>query len=308
MWPASAFAKLEADSKIQIVLGQVDLTGSYTSLAQIAAEALGVSVQRIVMSKASTAHASYAPVTGGSGTIYSMGAAVKEAALGLRAKILKCAAQELKVAEAELEVKDQGVFVAAKPEQALSFQQLYELGTDNFLAKYPPLVSQASVRPLTRAPCFAASVAEVAVDPETGQVYLTRLTTAQDVGKAINPLSVEGQIQGAATQSAGMALWEQVMYDEHGQVRNPSLLDYHMPTAADVPMIETILVEAPGGDGPYGAKGVGEPPIIPLATAVANAVAAAIGTRLCDLPLTPERVWRALNNKAASSFENGDSP
>ena len=306
-WPAAATAKLEADGKIWIVLGTADLSGSYTSLAQIAAEALGVSARRIVMSKASTDHTLYAPVSGGSGTIYSMGAAVKEAVLDLRAKILKRAAQELNVTEAELEVNDQGVFVIAKPEESCTFQKLYELGTDIFQAKYPPLIGQGTTLPQKRAPCFAASVAEVAVDPETGQAYLTRLTTAQDVGKAINPLLVEGQIQGAATQSVGMALWEQVMYDEHGQVRNPSLLDCHMPTAADVPMIETVLVEAPGGDGPYGAKGAGEPPIIPPVTAVANAVAAAIGTRLCDLPLTPERVWRALNNKAASSFENGDN-
>ena len=298
-WPASAHAKLEADGKIWIVLGTVDLTGSYTSLAQIAAEVLGVSARQIVMSKASTDHASYAPVSGGSGTIYSMGAAVKEAALDLRAKLLLRAAQELHVAEAELGVNDAGVFVTARPEEACSFQKLYELGTDIFLAKYPPLIGQGSVRPQKRAPCFAASVAEVAVDPETGQVFLIRLTTAQDVGKAINPLSVEGQLQGGAAQAVGIALWEQVMYDEQGQVRNPSLLDYHMPTTADVPMIETILVEAAGGDGPYGAKGVGEPPVISPVAAIANAVTAAIGTRVCDLPLTPERVWRALNNKAA---------
>jgi len=121
------------------------------------------------------------------------------------------------------------------------------------------------------------------------------LTIAQDVGKAINRLAVEGQLQGGAIQSVGIALWEEVLYDEQGQVRNASLLDYRMPTAADVPMIETILVEAPGGEGPYGAKGVGEPPIIPPVAAVANAVAAAIGHRIYDLPITPERVWRALN-------------
>jgi CO/xanthine dehydrogenase Mo-binding subunit len=137
-------------------------------------------------------------------------------------------------------------------------------------------------------------VAEVAVDPDTGQVTLTRLTIAQDVGKAINPLAVEGQLQGGAGQSIGAGLWEEVMYDAQGQVRNPNLLDYRKPTAADLPMIETILVEAPGGDGPYGAKLVGEPPIVPPVAAVANAVAAAIGIRIYELPLTPERVWCAL--------------
>ncbi len=120
----------------------------------------------------------------------------------------------------------------------------------------------------------------------------------QDVGKAINPLSVEGQLQGGSVQGVGIALWEEIMYDQEGQVNNPNLLDYRMPTTADVPIIETILIEAPGGDGPYGAKGVGEPPMIPPVAAVANAVAAAIGSRVYDLPITPERIWRTLNGQS----------
>jgi len=216
--------------------------------------------------------------------------------LDLRAKILQRAAAELEADESELAITDQGVCVAADPEQLCSFQRLYELGT-SWSAKYGPLVGQGSapLRWPTRA--YAASVAEVAVDPDTGRVTLTRLTTAQDVGKAINPLAVEGQIQGAAAQSAAMALWEELLYDEQGQVRNPSLSDYRMPTAADVPQIETIIVEVPGSDGPHDAKGVGEPPIVPPVAAVANAVAAALGTRLYELPMTPERVWRALRSE-----------
>ncbi len=163
-----------------------------------------------------------------------------------------------------------------------------------------PPVGQGSTRPAQSVPAFAAAVAEVAVDPETGQVFLTGLTAAQDAGKAINPLSVEGQIQGGAVQSVGLALWEEVMYDEEGQVRNPGLLDYRMPTSADMPPIETILLEVPGSDGPYGAKCVGEPPIISPVAAVANAVAAAIGIRIYELPITPERVWQALNDKGRS--------
>jgi len=300
MWPASATATLEADGKIRVVLGQVDVSGSYTSLAQIVAEALGVSARKVVMRKAGTDGATYAPVSGGSGTIYSMGLAVREAARDLRARFLKRAAQELGVAEAELGVNDEGVFVVAQPEQSCSFKRLYELGTNIFMARYPPLVGQGSTLPRQRAPVFAATVAEVAVDPDTGRVTVTCLTTAQDVGKAINPLAIEGQIQGAAAQSVGMALWEEVMYDAEGQVRNPTLLDYCMATAEDMPMVETILVEAAGGEGPYGAKGVGEPPMIPPAVAVANAVADAVGARFYDLPITPERIWRALRGGAAA--------
>jgi CO/xanthine dehydrogenase Mo-binding subunit len=137
-------------------------------------------------------------------------------------------------------------------------------------------------------------VAEVAVDPETGYVRLTRLTTSQDAGKAINPMLVKGQIQGGSVQSAGFALWEEIMYTEDGRIQNPSLLDYHMATAADLPMIEAIIVEVPGGDGPYGAKIVGEPSIIPPVAAIANAIRAAVGVRICALPITPERIWRAM--------------
>jgi CO/xanthine dehydrogenase Mo-binding subunit len=275
----------------------VDLTGSFTSMAQIAAEALGVSPELVVMRKANPDHTPFAPISGGSQTIYAMGAAVKEAALDLRARVLQRAATELEVPESELEMNDEGVFVVARPEQSCSFQKLYESGTTGS-ATGGPLVGQGSVPPRQPTRSFAASVAQVAVDPETGQVRLTRLVTAQDVGKAINPLAVEGQLQGAAAQAAGMALWEELLHDDQGQVLNPSLLDYRMPTAEDVPLIETVLVETPGGDGPFGAKGVGEPPMIPPAAAVANAVAAAIGTRVYDLPITPERVWRALSEKA----------
>ena len=294
--PSSALVILEADGKIRVVLATVDLTGAFTGLAQIAAEALGVSAGQIVVTKAGPDHISYAPISGGSQTIYATGSAVREAASDLRAKILQGAAAALEVDESELSITDEGVHVAADPEQACSFRQLYELGT-SWSARHSPLVGQGSVplRRPTRA--FAASVAEVAVDPDTGRVTLTRLTTAQDVGRAINPLAVEGQIQGAGAQSAGMALWEELLYDEQGQVRNPSLSDYRLPTAADVPFIDTITVEVPGADGPYGAKGVGEPPVVPPAAAVANALAAALGTRLYDLPFTPERVWRALAGK-----------
>jgi CO/xanthine dehydrogenase Mo-binding subunit len=299
-WPVAANAELEADGKIRFVLGTVDLTGSFTSLAQIAAEALGLSVQRIVISKASTDHAPFAPVSGGSRTIYVVGPAVQAAALDLRAKIVQRAAELLEVPEEELALNDEGVFVAANPEQACSFRRLYQSGTNIDNPRYPPLVGQGATVSPGGIPVYAASVADVVVDPETGKVTLTRLTTAQDVGKAINPLSVEGQIQGGAAQSVGVALWEEVLYDEEGQVRGPSLLDYRLPTAADLPLIETILVELPGGDGPYGAKGVGEPPMISPVAAVANAVVTAIGSRVFDLPITSERVWQALQKKPMS--------
>jgi CO/xanthine dehydrogenase Mo-binding subunit len=128
------------------------------------------------------------------------------------------------------------------------------------------------------------------VDPDTGQITLTDFVCSQDVGKMLNPLGAEGQIQGGAVQSLGFALTEGLMYSEDGRLMNPSLLDYRKLTAADVPNIECIIVENPAPAGPFGARGVGEPPIIPAPAAVANALQDATGVRLTVLPLTPERV------------------
>jgi CO/xanthine dehydrogenase Mo-binding subunit len=125
-------------------------------------------------------------------------------------------------------------------------------------------------------------------------VTLLRWAIAQDAGFAVNPLSVEGQMQGGATQGIGIGLWEEMVYDDQGRLLNPGLLDYRMPTAMDIPAIETKIVEVPSEDGPYGARGVGEPSIIPGAAAIANAIEDAIGVRVTEAPITPERILRAL--------------
>lgn len=293
--PAGSLAILDAGGKVRIVLGTVDLSGSFTSLAQIAADALGVCFDQVVINKASPDFAPYAPMSAGSQTIYAMGAAVKEAALDLRARMIRYAAQDLKVTESELGADETGVYLLAQPSKRLGFNTLYQLATQ-WSDEFGPLVGHGSAPQRQRAPGYAACLAEVIVDPLTGRTTVDRLVIAQDVGKAINPLAIEGQMHGGVTQSVSMALWEELLYDEAGHVRNPSLLDYRMPTAGDVPLIETIIVEVPGGDGPYGAKLVGEPSMVPAVAAVANAVTAAIGVRICDLPLTPERVWRALHD------------
>lgn len=294
--PAGAIAFLEAGGKFRFVVGTVDLTGSYTGLAQIAAEALGVSVERIVMTKGSPDHAPFAPMSAGSQTIYAMGTAVLEAACNLRETLIGHVARDFGVREAALAVDDEGIYVVSQPGRRHAFATLYELGTEWF-AEYGPVIGVGSATQRQRAPGFAACVADVTVDPRTGKVTLTHLTMFQDVGRAINPLLIEGQMQGAAAQSAGMALWEEIAYDAAGQVQNRSLLDYRMPTAADMPVIDTVIIEAPAGDGPFGAKLVGEPPMTVPVVAVANAVAAAIEARVCDLPLTPERVWQALQKR-----------
>jgi len=136
---------------------------------------------------------------------------------------------------------------------------------------------------------------------------LTRFTAFQDVGKAVNPDAVEGQIQGGAVQGIGWALNEEYVYDDTGVLQNASLLDYRMPTALDLPRIDCVLLEIPADEGPYGVRGVGEPPIVPPAGAISNAISAAIGTRMTQLPLSPERVFWAIQDGAnGSSAAAGD--
>ncbi len=295
--PASAAVYLESDGTFRFVIGTVDLTGSYTGLAQIAAETLGVTVDRIKMTKASTDHAPYAPVSGGSQTIYAMGAAVFDAACDLRSKLIDYVARDLDVRESALDLDNEGVYMRSRPGEKQNFTHLYKLGT-GWTSDTGPFTGTASAPQRSRAPGYAACVAEVDVEPRTGKITLARLMIFQDVGRAINPLLIEGQMQGAAAQAAAIALWEELAYDDEAQVRNRSLLDYRMPTAVDMTKIETVIVEAPGGNGPFGAKLVGEPSMTMPAAAVANAVADAIGVRICELPITPERVWRALQNQS----------
>jgi CO/xanthine dehydrogenase Mo-binding subunit len=297
--PASAIAYLEADGRFRIVLGTVDLTGSYTGLAQIAAEALGVSLDKIEMSKTNPDHAPYAPPSGGSQTIYAMGAAVFDAACDLRNQLISYVARSLDVREAALDVDNGGIYLKAQPGEKQAFNHLYKLGT-GWANNTGPFIGTGSARERQRAPGYAACVAEVDVESRTGKISLSRLTIFQDVGKAINPLLVEGQMQGAGAQSAAIALWEELAYDDEGQVQNRSLLDYRMPTAADMPPIETVIIEAPGGNGPFGAKLVGEPSMAVPVAAVANAVANAIGSRIYDLPITPERIWQILQEDTRS--------
>ena len=141
---------------------------------------------------------------------------------------------------------------------------------------------------------FGLHIVDVEVDPETGKVKILRYTAVQDVGKAVHPSFVEGQIQGGAVQGIGWGLYEGYQYDSKGNLLNPGYMDYKIPTATDVPMIETVLVEVPGPNHPFGVRGVGEIPIIPPPAALANAINRAMGVRVCDLPMTPVRILEAM--------------
>jgi len=241
-----------------------------------------------------TSQTAYSGLSGGSKVTYTVGRAVQRAAEQARERLLEVAATELEIAPEDLEIVDGAVRPVGSPDRALPIAEIASKVL-TFGSRYAPVEGYAGVAQTSRAPGAAAHLSHVRVDRATGEVTLVHHVVAQDVGRALNPALVEGQLLGGATQGFGWALLEQLAYDETGQLRTGSFVEYAMPTIDGIPPIDVEIVEVPAPDGPYGAKGVGEPPVVGVPGAVANAIAAAVGVRLRELPMTPERVWRALN-------------
>jgi CO/xanthine dehydrogenase Mo-binding subunit len=195
----------------------------------------------------------------------------------------------------DLEIDNEKVVVRGVPDKGITLAQIGKKG-NLYMSKVQPVLGVSHPAFSVQAPAFCAQLAKIEVDPETGEVTLHDFVVVQDVGKAINPLAIEGQMQGGAVQSLGMALTEALVYDDKARLTNPSLLDYRKLTSADLPNIETIIVEKPSPHGPFGARGVGEPPIVPAPAAIANAIEDATGVRLTELPLTSERIALAIAN------------
>ena len=291
--PTGATVRLNPDGGLSVLTGQVDIAGTNIALAQIAASAYGVDIEKV---KITTGDTDVAPVTGlsaGSKTIYTVGVAVMQAAQDARRQTLEIAAGELEAAVEDLELVDGRVVVRGMPDRGITLTQIGRKG-NLYMSKVPPVLGTAHPAFSQQAPAFAAEIARVELDPGTGELTLHGFVVVQDAGRAINPLAVEGQMQGGAVQSLGIALTEALTYDDTGRLTNPSLLDYRKLTAADLPDIEPIIVEVPSPNGPFGARGVGEPPIVPAPAAIANAVEDATGQRLTECPLTPERIALAL--------------
>ena len=229
----------------------------------------------------------YTEGTYGSRTTFATGWAVYETANSLIEKLKERAAILWEVEAGQIQFEN-GVFSSG--DKALTFKelasQLDETGG--------PVLASAAVQPKGAGPAFAAHIVDVEVDPDTGKVQILRYTAVQDAGKAIYPAYVASQIQGGVAQGVGWALNEEYLYDEHGRLLNASLLDYRMPVALDLPMIDTIIVEVPNPGHPYGARGVGEVPIVPPPAAIANAIYRAVGVRMNKLPMSPARVVEAV--------------
>jgi CO/xanthine dehydrogenase Mo-binding subunit len=287
--PTSASIKLNPDGTLTVLTGAVDIAGTNMGLALIAAEAYGVDIERVKIVTGDTDTSPLTGISAGSKTTYTVGAAVIEAAHDARKQTLDIAASELEAAVEDLDIIGDRVVVEGVPDKSITLAAIGKKG-NTFQSRVPPVLGTSALGFSVQAPAFAAQLARIEVDADTGQITLTDFVAAQDVGKMLNPLGAEGQIQGGAVQSLGFALTEGLMYSDDGRLMNPSLLDYRKLTAADVPNIETIIIEVPAPAGPFGARGVGEPPIIPAPAAVANALQDATGVRLTTLPLTPERV------------------
>jgi CO/xanthine dehydrogenase Mo-binding subunit len=292
--PAAAACALQRDGSLHIHVGSVDLTGTTTGFTLLAADAFGLDPERVRVISGDTANAPFAGAAGGSKITYTVGPAVIQAAQEARRQVLDIAAEEFEADPADLEIVAGKVQVRGVPDKAISLADI-AAKTMQFGGKYAPVWGHGRHAVQAQAPGFCAQLAEVSVDGETGEVTVHRLVLAQDVGRAINPPAIEGQMTGGAVQGVGWALYEALRHSPDGQLLTGSWMEYPVARAAQAAAtIETVLVEVPSEQGPLGARGVGEPPVIATAAAVANAIADATGARLVDLPITPSAVVQAL--------------
>jgi CO/xanthine dehydrogenase Mo-binding subunit len=292
--PAGAVVALHEDGKARLFYGLMDLTGTDTAMAQITAEVLGIRYEDVTVARGDTDSAPYGTASGGSVVTFSYGNAVKRAAEDARSKILELAADHLEASVDDLVIADGTVTVKGNPEASVTLAQL---GQMSLRSRSGPIVGRGSFSSEPSATTIAAQIVKVRVDPETGQTRIAELYNSLDVGKAINPMACEGQMEGGLVQGFAWGLMEQMRYADDGRNWNAGLLDYRVPTALDFPDIETVIVEEATRNGPFGVKGIGEPPIAPGVAALISAVADATGKWLDEAPATPERVLAAIKGR-----------
>jgi putative selenate reductase molybdopterin-binding subunit len=298
---ASALLKMNEDGSFNLQVGASDLgTGADTVLAPIAAEALGVSLDKMVVYSSDTDFTPFDVGAYASSTTIISGGAVKKAAEGVREQILRIASKMLEVPPENLTSRDNQVVTKCECKKSVS---MADLALHAMYKEKVQIMDHASHFNTDSPPPFCAQFAEVEVDTETGHIRIVHLVTAVDLGVAINPMQAEGQAEGAVAQSLGYALSEEMVLDNSGRMLNPGFLDYKIFTAKDMPKLTTILVETEEPLGPYGAKSIAEVPINAPAPAVANAIFHAAGIRLRQLPIRPEAVLRALREKEGHEQE-----
>ena len=288
--PACATANLNYDGTVNLIIGSMDIGGTRPAAAQQFAEVLGIPVEDVNPQVGDTDTIGYTSMTGGSGAAFKTGWASYEAAQDVKRQMIDRAALLWDTSADEIELED-GVFRhKSDPELSVGFAELAGRAPETG----GPVVGSANMDPSGAGSTFATHVVDIEVDPETGKIEILRYTAAQDTGTSIHPSYVEGQIQGGVVQGIGWALNEEYYMSDDGQMMNTSLLDYRMPTSLDLPMIDTVVVEVPNPNHPYGVRGVGEVPIVPPLAALSNAIYDATGIRMRELPMNPAAVAKAI--------------
>ncbi|MDI6707352.1 MAG: molybdopterin-dependent oxidoreductase [Bacillota bacterium] len=310
---SAAVVKVNHDGTAVVFIGAPDLgQGSTTVLAQIAAEELGIRFEEVRMIVADSELTPYDEATGASRVTYIVGNAVKRAASKARQILLEAAARKLNIIDAEKLVAEKGIIYfdgyshlnISIADAAWASEREFGkpiVAADSFGTVGIGLDPETGQGKVFEKHIFATQIAEVEVDTETGQVEILKVVAVHDCGRAINPLLVEGQIEGGVSMGIGYALMEEMIEDdETGELLNNSFVDYHLPTAMDMPKDLVVgIVECPDKDGPFGALGIGEPTPCPTAPAIINAIYDAVGVKIRDLPATPEKVLKAIKGKEA---------
>jgi len=308
---SEAWVGVEMDGTVVVRSGVTDIgAGQASALGQIAAELLGVSLKNVVVYNSDSAVTPLAGTTTATRALFMTGNATRLAAEAVRRRLLDRAAKVFGVPAGDVDMAFDRVFVVDAPDKTMAFAELVRLCASEgvhrselaiFRAPFSdvldPETGQGQAHPDYT---YGAHAIEVAVDIETGEVRVLKSIAAHDVGQCINRAAVEGQIHGGVQNGQGYALSEEMLYD-NGKLMTPSFAEYLMPTAMDMPRVECILLESRSGLGPFGAKGIGEPAMTPVAPAIANAVADAIGTRVFEMPITPERIVSAIDKLRQSS-------
>jgi CO/xanthine dehydrogenase Mo-binding subunit len=296
---SAATVTIDERGQVSLLMALWDTgTGAHTILRQVVAEELTVPVEDVRIVVQDTDAVSFDSGSGGSRVTYTAGQAALGAARQLREELIALAGELFECPEDRIQLQGGRCLIDGDPARAVP---LREVAARAMAILEKPIEAEMTY---TSAPSevtsFCAQVAEVEVDPETGQVRVHKIVTAHDVGTILNPLTHQGQIEGGIIQGLGYALMEE-MNTEEGRISTLSLGEYKIPTIEDIPELVTVLLEASTGPAPYGGKSIGESSNVPVAAAIANAVYDAVGVRILDLPITAEKVFRALKEKGGET-------
>ena len=284
--PSTCSIAVTENGKLNLSEGNPDIGGTRTTIAMQAAEALGLDAYDVNPNVVDTDLIGFTELTAGSRTTFATGYAAYEAALDVKRQMTKRVAEIWNVEPTDIEYSDRIFTNLLDPNKTISFEKL----AGRLNSTGGPIIGTSSVDPKGVGGSVAGNIFDVEVDPETGKITILRVTAFQDAGKAVHPSYVEGQMQGGSVQGIGWALNEEYCYDTEGIMANSSFLDYRLPTALDLPMIDTVILEIANPGHPYGVRGVGEASIVPPPAAIANAVRDAIGKRMTNLPMNPAAV------------------